>query len=130
MKTILVLNMGMKSIRSIIFDEEGNKLASSAIPIETSLQGETVTQAPLEWWKKACAVVRESLMDAGNIVVDYLTVTSSSSCLVCVDQEGEALLPCMMVSDKRAREESSIIRNMDIFSDIETRTGLEQTLHY
>ncbi len=124
MKTILVLNMGMKSIRSIIFDEEGNKLASSAIPIETSLQGETVTQAPLEWWKKACAVVRESLMDAGNIVVDYLTVTSSSSCLVCVDQEGEALLPCMMVSDKRAREESSIIRNMDIFSDIETRTGL------
>ncbi len=37
MKTILVLNMGMKSIRSIIFDSEGNKLASYAVPIETSL---------------------------------------------------------------------------------------------
>ena len=35
MKTILVLNMGMKSIRSIIFDSEGNKLASYAVPIET-----------------------------------------------------------------------------------------------
>ena len=43
-KTILVLNMGMKSIRSIIFDEEGNKLASAAVPIATSLTGECVTQ--------------------------------------------------------------------------------------
>ena len=53
MNTILVLNMGMKSIRSIIFDDDGNKLASSSIPIETSLTGETVTQFPEEWWEKA-----------------------------------------------------------------------------
>lgn len=54
MKTILVLNMGMKSIRSILFDAKGNKLASAAMPIETSLKGETVTQLPSEWWEKAC----------------------------------------------------------------------------
>ena len=36
-KTILVINMGMKSIRSIIFDNEGNKLASASVPLETSL---------------------------------------------------------------------------------------------
>lgn len=50
MKTILVLNMGMKSIRSIIFDSEGNKLATAAIPIETALSGGWVTQNPSEWW--------------------------------------------------------------------------------
>ena len=37
MGNILVLNMGMKSIRSIIFNEQGEKLASAARPIETFL---------------------------------------------------------------------------------------------
>lgn len=124
MKKILVLNMGMKSIRSIIFDEEGNKLASASVPIETLLQGEEVTQAPLEWWRKACVVIKETLADAGNSAVDYLTITSSSSCLVCVDQKGEALLPCMMVSDKRARKESDSIRELECYSEIKEATGL------
>lgn len=124
MKTILVLNMGMKSIRSIIFDSEGNKLASSSIPIETSLKGETVTQLPAEWWEKACSVIRETVMDAGNMKVDYLTVTSSSSCLVCIDENCEALMPCIMVSDKRAKEESNFIGSIDTFAKVKRRTDL------
>lgn len=124
MKTILVLNMGMKSIRSIIFDSEGNKLASSSIPIETSLKGETVTQLPSEWWEKACCVIRESVADFGNAEIDYLTVTSSSSCLVCVDENCEALMPCMMVSDKRAKEESDFIGSLDTFAKVKQQTEL------
>ncbi len=124
MKTILVLNMGMKSIRSILFDAKGNKLASAAMPIETSLKGETVTQLPSEWWEKACHVVRETVADAGNSPIDYLTVTSSSSCLVCVDEKCEALMPCMMVSDKRAKEESRSIESLAAFREVKWRTGL------
>lgn len=130
MKTILVLNMGMKSIRSILFDNEGSKLASASILIETSLKGETVTQIPAEWWEKACLVIRETLADAGNIAIDYLTVTASSSCLVCVDQYGEALMPCMMVSDKRAKEESCLIGNMNAFAKIKKQTGLNADLSF
>ncbi len=124
MKTILVLNMGMKSIRSIIFDSEGNKLASYAVPIETSLTGDTVTQAPSEWWEKACRVIQEVLADVGAILIDYLTVTTSSSCLVCVDKEGDALLPCMMVSDKRAVKESALLKDAEAFEKVKKRTGL------
>lgn len=124
MKTILVLNMGMKSIRSILFDAEGNKLASASILIETSLKGETVTQLSTEWWEKACLVIRETLTDAGKVSVNYLTVTSSSSCLVCVNQDGETLMPCMMVSDKRAKEESRLVESMDAFAEIKRQTGL------
>lgn len=123
-KTILVLNMGMKSIRSIIFDEDGNKLASAAVPIITSLTGECVTQVPEEWWEKACGVIRETVTDAGNISVDYLTVTSSSSCLVCVDKNGKALLPCMMVSDKRAKAESDTVSKMPAFAELKEKSGL------
>ncbi len=123
MKTILVLNMGMKSIRSIIFDTKGSKLASSFMPIETSLRGETVTQLPSEWWEKASIVIRETLADAGDIHIDYLTVTSSSSCLVCVDKDGKALMPCMMVSDKRAREESGYIEGLAAFAEATKQAG-------
>ncbi len=52
MGRILVLNMGMKSIRSIVFDQDGNKVADSFMPIETLLQEEKVTQNPREWWEK------------------------------------------------------------------------------
>ena len=124
MKTILVLNMGMKSIRSIIFDSEGNKLASSSLPIETLLKGEMVTQIPQEWWEKACKVIKETIADTGNIAIDYITVTSSSSCLVCVDRNGEALIPCMMVSDKRAKEESSFISSLNVFDEVKKQTNL------
>lgn len=123
-KTILVLNLGMKSIRSIIFDNKGNKLASFAIPIETSLSGDTVTQEPEEWWEKACTVIRETVTDAENIPIDYLTVTTSSSCLVCVNEEGKSLLPCMMVSDKRADVESVLLNETTAFERVKTRTGL------
>lgn len=115
MKTILVLNMGMKSIRSIIFDAEGNKLASSSTPIETFLRGEKVTQLPDEWWEKACCVIKETIADVRNITIDYLTVTASSSCLVCVDKDCKALMPCMMVSDKRAKAESDQIKKMSAY---------------
>lgn len=123
-KTILVLNMGMKSIRSILFDEEGNKLASSSMLIETALMGGMVTQDPSGWWKAACQVIRKTMAEAGDAQVDYLTVTASSSCLVCVDSQGEALLPCMMVSDKRAVEESAFIEKTAEFAEVRDRIGL------
>lgn len=130
METILVLNMGMKSIRSIIFDSEGNKLSSAALPIETSLTGETVTQLPTEWWEKACRVIKETVACTGNLPIRYLTVTASSSCLICVDTNGNPLLPCMMVSDKRAGEEAKELARATAFSDVEKKTGLGADLSF
>lgn len=124
MKTILVLNMGMKSIRSIIFDSEGNKLAQAALPIETSLSGEYVTQNPCEWWDKAGRVIRETVAEAA-VRIDYLTVTTSSSCLVCVDRAGKALIPCIMVSDRRAVSESDFLKSNPVFETVKRETGLD-----
>lgn len=125
MKTILVLNMGMKSIRSIIFDSEGSKIASAALPIQTSLSGECVTQNPQEWWEKAKRVIKETVADAAGMKIDYLTVTTSSSCLVYVDRNGEALAPCIMVSDKRAIRESDFLKSSDSFESAKKASGLD-----
>ena len=106
-KNILVLNMGMKSIRSIIFRPDGEKLAYAARPLATQLDADIVVQSPEEWWTKACAVVRESLIDVGRESIGAITVTTSSSCLVYVDADGRALDKCLMVSDKRGLAEQA-----------------------
>lgn len=124
MKTILVLNMGMKSIRSIIFDSEGNKLATAALPIVTSLSDDCVTQSPSEWWEKACRVIHESVTELSDIKIDYLTVTTSSSCLVYVDKNNQELGPCIMVSDKRAKEESIELMSARKFAKTKRELGL------
>lgn len=106
---ILVVNMGMKSIRSIVYDVSGEKIAVASRPIETYLDKERVTQEPDEWWEKAKVVIRESTHDIDPRKITYLTVTASSSCLICVDKDGKALEKCIMVSDRRATAEAEEI---------------------
>lgn len=124
MKTILVLNMGMKSIRSIVFDSDGNKLASYAMPITTSLSDEYVTQEPDEWWDKAQKVISRTISDLHGYNIDYLTVTTSAACLVYVDKEGYSLGPCHMVSDKRAKKQSAEMERAASFQRVKKEVGL------
>lgn len=124
-KTILVLNMGMKSIRSILFYSTGERISDYALPLQTILSGTTVTQDPEEWWEKAIQVIRESMGMLPGLTIDYITVTTSSSCLVCVDRNGKSLYPCMMVSDKRACEESGELSQCEEFGKAWRETGLK-----
>lgn len=111
-KYIIVINMGMKSIRSIVYDMYGEKIATASRPIETYLDKERVTQDPDEWWEKARIVVRESINDIDSCNIAYLTVTASSSCLVCVDKDVRTLGKCIMVSDRRAVAEAQKISSI------------------
>lgn len=112
-KNILVLNMGMKSIRSIIFDQFGNKLASAASPLTTRLNDERVLQDPEEWWSCAKRVICQTRREVQNENIDYITVTASSSCLVYVNEEGNPLDSCIMVSDKRAEKQRKYVEEMN-----------------
>ena len=112
MKTVLVLNMGMKSIRSFIFREDGRKLAGAAMPLTSAINDKRVEQDASEWWEKALQVMGKSIREAGIKTLDAITVTASASCLVCLDKEGEPLAPVMMVSDKRAQGEAEEISRL------------------
>lgn len=122
---ILVLNMGMKSIRSIIFNEDGRKLASASRTLRTAVDDIRVEQFPAEWWEKAIEVMKESILYARINDVDYITVTTSASCLVCVDGEGNSLGNAIMVSDKRAMNEVDVIKSTEGYKEVEEDTGLE-----
>ena len=117
--------MGMKSIRSIIFDSEGNKLASSAIPIETALMDEYVTQDPEEWWEKGCKVIRNTIDEIAGNEIEYITVTTSAACLLCVDEDIRPVSDCMMVSDRRARSESNELKKCAYYSAVCEKTKLD-----
>lgn len=129
MTKILVLNLGMKSIRSIIFDDEGNKLASSSVPITTALEDDRVTQNPNEWWDKGCKVISDTLDIVPKEEIDYLTVTASAACLIPVDENCNTLYQCMMVSDKRAKKESDYIAAQSEYDSIRQATGLDMDAH-
>ena len=124
MKNILVLNMGMKSIRSIVYSDNGEKLSFAARPIQTMLNAECVEQDTNEWWNCAAEVIKESLIDIGKDSVDYLTVTASSSCLVSINKNVKPLGNCIMVSDRRAVEEAKEIENTKSYKRIKDNTGL------
>lgn len=124
MGKVLVLNMGMKSIRSIIFDSAGHKLASRSLPLKTAINDKQVEQDPLEWWEKALQVMGESLAEARCHQIEAITVTSSASCLVCLDKAGKPLGSALMVSDKRAEAEADYLAALPEFAEVKHRTGL------
>lgn len=127
MGNIMVINMGMKSIRCIIFSPQGLKLGSAAKEISTAINDTQVEQNPQEWLEKAKRVMKQALWDAGSCPVEYITVTASASCLICVDQKGMPLGRSLMVSDKRAEKEAEQIKEMPEFKKIRKNTGIEMS---
>lgn len=125
MRSVMVINMGLKSIRCIIFDSEGNKLSSAAVAINTAINDNCVEQAPEEWWEKAVLVMKKAFYESRLNRIDYITVTASASCLVCVNAVGLPLGKALMISDKRAEKEAEMIRLIPEFQTVKEQTGLE-----
>lgn len=127
MKNVMVINMGLKSIRCIVFNENGLKLYDESLPIKTAINAEKVEQSPNEWWEKAEQIIKRFTDEYNHITIDYLTVTASASCLVCVDKAGIPLLKAFMISDKRAEEESKFIRQLKEFKLVHHNTGMDMS---
>lgn len=127
MKNVMVINMGLKSIRCIVFNENGMKLFNEAIPIKTAISAEKVEQDPREWWQSAEKLIERAACECKDICIDYITVTASASCLVCVDKKGTPLMRAFMVSDKRAEEESKYISELDEFKKVYEETLLDMS---
>ena len=119
---ILVLNLGLKSIRAIVFEPEGRKrrVASRAVP--TSLKNGEVEQDPEEWWTTAQLVMREAMQDREvRNTVRAVTVTTSACNLVCVDAAGRPLRDAIIVSDTRARSQALKLGQTAAFQELAQR---------
>jgi len=121
----MVINLGLKSIRCIIFNEKGSVIESDSLPINTFIMDERVEQKPNEWWEKAIKVIQTTTeVEEISQRISGISVTSSSACLVYVDQKGNSLGRAIMVSDKRAQDETKKIASLNEFKSVKKATGL------
>lgn len=118
----LVINLGLKSIRGIVFNPEGIQVYSKSFPVHTSLFKEKVEQDSHEWKRLLTEILKD--LDSNTDLsskIRYITATTSSSCILGVDKDAEPLTSVLMVSDKRAVEEVSDIINSASYKNIEQK---------
>ena len=111
----LVLNLGLKSLRGIVFDRSGRVAFKDAHPIHSWVKGPFLEQEPGEWDAITDDILRELARD--TLVarrIKAITVTASSACLVTVDRTGRSLTNAIMVSDTRATEEAALLSEWDV----------------
>lgn len=97
-----VINLGLKSIRLCLLDADARTLFKKSYPIHSVIFGEAVEQDGEEWWRLTCQLFHDAAsagLPTGRI--EAVTVSASSSCLVCVGEDGRVLRPVIMVNDRR-----------------------------
>ena len=107
----LIINLGLKSIRVIVFNNDGVTLYSDSIPVHTLLHGERVEQDVVEW-KTSLYKLLSDLAAKTDLIpkIDFITSTTSSSCVFGYDKNMNPITKVLMVSDKRSSDEVSFIR--------------------
>jgi xylulokinase len=125
---IAVINLGLKSVRCIVFDSDGKKVSSSSVPVTTFVWDAYVEQDAAEWWQKAQKVMTEAFgaLPSG-IELKGLTVTTSASCLVSIDKELNPLRRVIMVSDRRSVSQCAHIGNAESFAAVKAKVGIGAT---
>jgi xylulokinase len=112
----LILNLGLKSVRAVIFSD-GKRLAYSSEKIHTFLNKDFVEQDADEWWEKGLNCMKEVIEKEKDL--DFITVSASSACLIPVDKDGMPLMRAIMVSDKRSVKEAEQVNTLKSFKKLQ-----------
>lgn len=126
---IIVLNVGLKNARCIAFSYEGEVLADASRQVKTYVSNEKVEQNPNEWRSLSWDVIKEATSILGEKAknIQYITVTTSASCLVVLDKNGQSLRNAILVSDTRSIEEAKMLSNTVEFQKIQARTDCKSS---
>ncbi len=107
----LTADGGTESIRVMIYDSLGQCLASEAVAYKTDFQPGRAEQNPQDWWdnfvKAAHKAIAASAINRNDIKAMAYATTCCS--VVALDENGNALRPCLMWMDVRAHEEAKDI---------------------
>jgi xylulokinase len=118
----LVLNLGLKSVRAVVFGPSGERIAIAYRPIETHLGEGIVEQDPERWWALGLEVMAEVLADRSLAArVGRVTATASAGCLVALDADFRVVRPAIMISDVRSRHAADAIERMLANGETATR---------
>jgi sugar (pentulose or hexulose) kinase len=105
---VLAIDNGTQSVRALIFDLDGQLLASSKVPLEAyfSRQPGWAEQEPEYYWASLCEACR-ALWEAGEIAparIRAVALTTQRATVVNLDREGKPLRPAIVWLDQRRVE--------------------------
>lgn len=102
--SILVLDIGTTSMRGILYEKDGRKLAVSRKKNHLIFLGDSlIEEDPDEFTGNAADIICDLLAD-GEADVEAVAVTSQRSSIIPVDRNGKPLLSAIMWQDTRNRE--------------------------
>lgn len=101
----LTADGGTESLRTRIFDLNGQCLASHAQPYKTNfLPGARAEQNPQDWWDALVTATRATIAKANIDASEIEAMAYATTCctVVALDKNGDALRPALLWMDVRA----------------------------
>lgn len=128
MSSIITIDVGTMSLRSIIYDtSNGKKLFDTAYKYHTIFPGPgLVEQNPLDWNRAVVEMMRGTaiFMTAKGIKPEAIAITSQRASIIPVDKNGKNLYNTITWQDKRSFSVCDEIEKKISLKEIYQRTGL------
>lgn len=129
MNYLIGIDLGTSSTKTVLFDEDGNVIASAGkdYPLYTPNNG-WAEQKPEDWRDAAletiAKVVKESGVNADDI--KGLGISGQMHGLVMLDENGEVIRPSIIWCDQRTEKSVRRLQKKSVQKDL---SRLLQTLH-
>ena len=115
MKYTIGIDIGTSGTKTVLFDQNGQKIASAVIeyPMSQPKNG-WAEQNPIDWWNAALGTVAEVVKKSGVDKNDIAGIGLSGQMhsVVLLDKDNNVLRPSILWCDQRTAEECADIENL------------------
>ena len=122
MNYLLGVDLGTSGTKTVLFDEDGNVVASKTIeyPLYQEKNG-WAEQEPLDWWNAAADTIHAVITESGvdNEDIKGLGISGQMHGLVMLDKDGNVLRRSIIWCDQRTAKECE---------EITARVGAERLI--
>lgn len=120
---ILAIDLGSTQMKLMVMNENADSVAvvSEKYPTDVKSTGE-LEQNPEDWEKALKKGIRRLRQVADLSEVGVVSFSGHMSGVVFVDQQGNVLYPCIMLSDNRSQKQSEELREW-IGEEVRQKTG-------
>jgi D-ribulokinase len=106
---VIGLDLGTQGVRALAVNPRGEVLAAAQqlLAVSPALPPGWFEQDPADWWRAACACLRQVVNDLPPATrVDGIAVDSTSGTILPLDGNGQPLYPALMYNDNRSEAQS------------------------
>lgn len=125
-KTIVIVDVGTQSMRTILYNKKGESLYTSQLGYSPIFNGIEVEQDP-RTWKDTLFETLKDISDyakKNKIVIESISLTSQRASIIPVTKQGKVLYNAITWQDRRSYEETKSVKDKVSMQEIYHKTGL------